>query len=307
MPAILERAQGRPFVAIEEAIGTYHGNYLQLLRRQLLKLQQVVDPYERPNNTSFYYGLEISPVLRFTLRYGVVFPLGLAGLILSRKGWRTHGLLYVYLLAALAGFIPSRVVDRYRLAVVPVFLLYGAAALVWFHDAFRRRRIAPVVGGLGLVSVLSVAQHVWLPLARPEEYARPQEYDMSALLYASEGQFARAVAEVVLLKERLGQNPRYASVDLTSLAEGHYRALYAKQLFQEGKEEEARQQVELIRVAYVQHLNLPNPNLELGLLYFNLKEPEKARVFLERFLALEPLGARADRVRRLVAELKDTR
>ncbi|MBI4573733.1 MAG: hypothetical protein HY713_10685 [candidate division NC10 bacterium] len=43
--------------------------------------------------------------------------------------------------------------------------------------------------------------------------------------------------------------------------------------------------------------------LRLGLLYLGLEEPGRARAFFMRFLELEPDGARADQIRRLLLQL----
>jgi len=202
------------------------------------------------------------------------------------------------------------ILARYRLILVPVVILYAAAFLVWMADRLREKRVAWVLGGLGLVLVVAVVQQVWMPLYKPEEYLRPHEYYFSAKIYASEGRFDRAVAKFDRLREIVHQNPRFAEwVATTSLLEGDYRAQWAKQLLEEGKREEARRQVARAEAAYARRVNL-NPSVpyyNLGQLYFALDEPTKARVFFKMFLAFEPDGPRADRVRRLLAGLKDSR
>jgi tetratricopeptide (TPR) repeat protein len=122
-------------------------------------------------------------------------------------------------------------------------------------------------------------------------------------VYAVEGRFDRAVAEMVRLRQVAGQAPRSAGVVLDAfLLEGDYRALWAKQLIEYGRGGEARQQVDQA-AAYTRTAELSYPQYNLGLLYLKLDEPEKAKEAFDRFLRLEPEGSRADDVRRIRARL----
>jgi tetratricopeptide (TPR) repeat protein len=128
----------------------------------------------------------------------------------------------------------------------------------------------------------------------------------AAQAYADDGQFERAVAELVRLRAKVQPYPRLAgAAEEISLWEGDYRAQWAKELLATGKQEEARHQVALAETAYAQYYpRLSYPNYNLGLLYLKLGEATKARSFLERFLALEPSGSRSERVRALLATLE---
>jgi 4-amino-4-deoxy-L-arabinose transferase-like glycosyltransferase len=303
---ILERSDGKLPAVIQETLRMYQGDYGLFLRKQALKLRGLIDPYEAPNNESYYYGLDISPVLRFTLRYGFIFPLGIAGLLLSLPTWRGQRLLYLYMLAALGGLLFSVTLGRYRLVLVPGLTLYAAAFLVWLSHTVSDKQVLRALGGLGAVVGVALAQQLWLPLAKPEQYVRPHEYLLSAQVYASEGRLDRSVAELDRLRERAEQLPDFANlVDTAALPEGDYRAQWAKQLLEEGRRAEAQQQVKLAEAAYARRPDLSYPCYNLALLYLKLNEPAKARPFLERFLELDPQGPQAGRVRRLLVELKD--
>jgi 4-amino-4-deoxy-L-arabinose transferase-like glycosyltransferase len=302
---ILERSEGGLLPAGMETLRTYHGDASRFFGRQLRKLRGMIDPFEIPNNVSFSYGSELSPVLRWSLGYAFVFPLGLAGLILSLKRWRDHSLVFLYGLVVVAGFVLTSTISRYRLLLVPVLILYGAALLSRLVVALRERKarqaLGPVVLVLGCVLFQQVVQR--LPVDRPGVY--PLDYLAAAQAYAGEEHFERAVAELVSLRAKIQPYPQFAKVvEETSLREGDYRAQWARQLLAEEKQEEARQQVALAETVYAQHPNLSYPNYNLGLLYLRLGEATKARGFLERFLALEPSGTRAERVRALLATLK---
>ncbi len=302
---ILERSDGRFFIAVRETLKTYQGDYAAFLRKQLLKLRGLIDPYEVPNNTNFYYGLEISPGLRFTLGYGVIFPLGVGGFLLSLPTWRQQRLMYLYLLALLGGSLFGVILARYRLILVPVLMLYAATFLVGMVDGLRERHIARVVRGLGLILLVAMVQHRWLPLTKPEEYLRPHEYSISAQIYASEDRFDRAVAELEQLREKAGQHHRFVDfAPSVALLEGDYRTRWANELLMVGKQEEARRQAERAEVACGENRDSSSPAYNLGLLYLKLDEVAKARTFFERFLEPEPEGPWADRARYLVNGLK---
>lgn len=301
---ILERSGGRLPLVIRETLGTYQGNFALFFGKQARKLQGLLDPYEVPNNESYYYGREISPVLWLTFGYGLILPLGVAGFFLSLPARRRQRLLYVYLPAVLAGPLFSTVLARYRLSLVPVLILYAAACLLWVYDSVREKDVPRALGGFGLVLIMAVAQHLWLPLRSAEEYFRPNEYKLASMVYASEGRFDRAVAEIQRLREKARQHFSLAKeTGETFLLEGDYRSQWAARLLEAGKREEARRQAGQAEGVYGRQINVSYPNYNLGLLYLKLNEPVKARAFLERFLTLTPQDPLAAEVRRLLAGL----
>jgi hypothetical protein len=309
MKGILEASDGRLSAVIRETLGTYHGQWRGLVSMQLLKLRALADPLEVPNNLNFYYAREISPILRLTLTYGIIFPLGLAGFVLSLRVWRRHALLICYGLAAVGSLMSTIILARFRLLLAPVLIIYGAVGLVSFWEAARARRIAEGVTYACLLTGVAVSQHLVVPIPalrdmHPIAVHRP-EYLLAALIYAHDGHFDRAVAEVERLSAKAVERPSFAELAReTSLDDGNYRALWAKQLLVEGKTAEARRQVERIKLAYGAHRDLAYPYYNLGLLYLKLGETAKARSSFDRFLAREPASPRAESVRRLLAELK---
>ncbi len=307
--AIIRRSDGTLPSVMRETLTMYQGNYGALIQRLFLKLRGLVDPFEVPNNESFDYGLDISPALRLTLRFGFIFPLGVAGWLACLSSWRRQPLLHLYLLASLAGLLYGVMLARYRLSLVPAVMLFGAAFIVRMADALREKRIAWFLGGLAVVLGVAMAQQIWLPLVKPEQYSRPQEYGLSAQVYISEGRPDRAVAELERAREKVGILPLLSDDAATiSRLEGDSRTLWAQQLLAKGRREEARQQLARAEAAYagLVNVNLSASYYNLGQLYMTLDERMKARGFFELFLALEPDGPRADRVRRLLTHLKES-
>jgi hypothetical protein len=302
MQGILERSEGRPLAVIRETLKTYQGDLRQVLRVQLLKLRGIVNPYEVQNNENFYYGREISPVLWFTLLYGIVFPLGVTGMLLARPAGPKQRLLLLYALASLIGLWLPPIRARYRLILVPVLIVFAAAFLVWFYHLVRRREIARALRAAALCLGVAFAQHGVLALRGQEYYDRRQEYIFSKDVYVSQGQFDRAAAEMGLLLEKArqiaplaGDVPRY---------ETEYRQLLARHLIEQGARAEARQQVELALAAHARAPHSPSYlYFNFGVLHLLLNEPEKAKPFLRRFLELEPGSPRAEQLRRILSQL----
>ncbi len=309
MKGILERSEGRLPAVMRETLGTYHGDWGQFVRLQLSKLRALADPLEIPNNLNYYYTREISPILRFMMTWGIIFPLGLTGFLLSLRVWRRHLLLILYALATLGGLMSTIIVARFRLILVPVLIVYAAAGLVWLSEAARARRIAESVTYLALLAGFAVTQHLVLPIpALRDIHAiavhRP-EYLLAADIYAREGRFDRALAEIERLEARAAERASFAELAReASLYDGDYRTLWVYQLLGQGRLDQARRQAERVEATYGADPDVTYPLYNLGLLYLKLGEVAKARVYLERFLAREPVGERADGVRRVLAEMK---
>jgi len=303
MPGILERSQGRLQAVIQETLRTYQGDWRQFFRLQLLKLRALGDPFEVPNNTSFYYGVGLSPVLRGTLGYGIVFPLGLAGFLLLLRAWRRHLLVFLYGGATVGGLMAVPIMARYRLMLVPVLILYAAALLIRLADAVRDRSLRPALGILGLIIAGVLAQQVVLPIAGDAWHrVHSPDFLASAFLYAQAKQFDRAAAEMSQLLDKVQQNALQASE--VPGYETEYHQLLARHLFAQGRWAEARHQVELALAA---HARVREPDSEayykFGQLYLLLEEPAKAKAFLARFLELKPAHPQADEIRRLLSRL----
>jgi 4-amino-4-deoxy-L-arabinose transferase-like glycosyltransferase len=97
---------------------------------------------------------DFSWVLRLPLlSFGLIAPLGLAGIALTLSRWRelvpAYGLLAVVVVTCLA----FTVLERYRVLAVPLLSMFAAAALVQAYDAWRERRFR----ALALASLVYLA------------------------------------------------------------------------------------------------------------------------------------------------------
>jgi Dolichyl-phosphate-mannose-protein mannosyltransferase len=292
---IMERADGRTLVAIRETLAT-HSEWTSLARLELIKLRGVIDPHEVADNASYDYGAEISPVLWFALGFGVLLPLGGAGLLVFARRGRALSLLLVYMLCALFGLVYSVVHARYRLALVPPLLVFGAAFLVWLLDELRARRLRRIAIGAGLVGLLALGQHGLAPLVPRGDYARPQEYLIAAAIYEGRRDWSRAAGEMERLVARAGGHRVLArSLPTFQALLGHYRGLGLLEAAQPAAAEQ-----ELLR-AVATDPRLPGPHFALGEMYMTQRvDAVKGRRHLERFLELAPRSPQADRARQLL-------
>ena len=309
MKGIMERSGGRTVPVILETLGTYHGDWRRIVEYQLMRLRAFADPLEVPNNVNIGYGLEISPVLHVTLSYGMIFPLGLAGFILSLRAWRRHLLLVLYGFCTAGTLVATAIVARYRLTIVPVLLIYGAAGLVWMWQVIRARRTGDAVTYVSLLAGLVALQHYVVPIRTlrdsPAFVIHPQDYLIAAHIYASDGRPDLAVREVERLEAKAVKRPSFAGLARqAALYTSDYRTQWANELAAQGKTDEARDQVARMEATYANHPELSYPSYNLGRLYLKLDDPTKARAHFERFLERQPVGAQADSVRRILADMK---
>jgi len=294
---ISREARGGVFATIIETIRAHKEDLGSLISHEFTKLRAIVDPFEVWNNTSYYYGRDISPALAPTLGYGVIFPLGLAGALVLLPAWRQMGLFYSYLLASGVVQMITFVLARFRLSFVPVLILGAAFLLVQIVSTIRRRQIARGVALVTIALLISLAQQIFAPIANRRSAVRTQEYILASKVYAQDKRFDLAVLEMSRLHEKLGQTTPQAS-----MVEGHVRIGLAEELMRQGDRDAARQQVQLAEKLYAEASDATGQSLyNLGVIYFRLGERDIAKAFFDQYLNLHPEGSKADKIRELLS------
>lgn len=298
LPGILERADGHFTAVVYETFHLYEGNWRAYAKLLVLKLRALADPFEIPNNLDYRYGTEISPVLRLTLTYGLIFPIGVAGIILSLRTPSRHGLLLLYGLSILAGQLVTIVLARYRLALVPVLIIYGAFALVRIVDAVRRREWTTALASTALITASAVLSHLVSPipglrtdLATAHHFL---EYFHSAKLYGSKKEYERAAVELARMRRRAAavpdtpenQEPKVQTISVALAREGHLRVLLANQLFDRAQRETARQMAELAKNAYMEQLHVESQYFGFSVDSQLIMNMSNTLLFFERLLAI---------------------
>jgi hypothetical protein len=309
MPVILQRSEGRLLAVITETLKTHAGNPHRFVELQLLKLRGIADPFEIPNNVNFLYGLEISPILRWTLRYGMIVPLAVVGFLGSLKVWRQHCLVALFGLANLGSLMSTIILGRYRLIIVPVLIVYAAVGVATMIDMLVCKQLPRLMAVLALTLGVVGLQHWLLPIpilrTMPEFSINGSVYFFSSRIYAADGKFDRALEELRRLRLQGQRYPDFSErLRNIALYEGDYRVAWAMQLLDDGRAEAARAELALAEASYADHLHLSRPHYNLGILCLKLSELSKAQAFFERFLEIEPEGPMADTVGELLSGLK---
>ncbi len=197
---VLDEAKGSGLAALAGVWKTYDGDLGRALANLSTKFSANWLAFEIPDNTSFDFFREHAPVLRFTPTFSVLFPLGLAGVIAiaweglrrkralaaptkqERKRARRQGedpveskslagknltghlvlaLLFVALTAALS---LVHTVARFRMYLVPMFIIYAAIFLAHLWQSLRERRF-----GHASVLALTAVAGVFLQQSIPSD------------------------------------------------------------------------------------------------------------------------------------------
>ena len=311
LPPIMQVSQGKAAATVVALLDSFRTEPQRLLEIWLWKFKMLKDPFEVPNNVSFYFGQHISPVLRWSFGYALVFPLGMAGFALCLSSWRQRSLLFVYGLACVIWLMLISSLSRYRLSLVPVLIMFAAGLLVQTGDAARLRNLGRLTVIFCFVLASVVFQRWVLPLPDGAKHTETYllDYWASARVYAGEGRYEQAAAEMGrLLSLARGVMQRTA---LLEQSEADYASYRASALIEQGRLEEARVVVDegttaLLGAHHERGDGTSYPLLNFAVLYVRLDEPAKAIPLLKRFLEQAPNDPLADRAKRLLTRLEQS-
>lgn len=131
------------------------GRWLQLM---VAKTFMVFNRYEVPDVESMYVFREYSFPLQLSRiwHFGILCPLGIWGLIVSRGDWRRLWLHYLLLLSMIAAVVLFFILGRYRNPVAILFVPFAAAGAVDLYQRLREQQWRSI-GAAGVVLALSAA------------------------------------------------------------------------------------------------------------------------------------------------------
>ena len=308
LPTLLDRSQGDPFSVFFSSVEIGRATWRQHLQLLKLKVQLIADVFEYPNNVSLYYGMEISPILRWLPGYGLLFPLGVAGAFLVSHRGKDRYLCLLYGIGTLSWLFVISAVSRYRLALVPFLIIYSAALVSYLVEKFRAtewRAIAVRVAVLLVPAVILQRAVLTLPDSA-KDYAYRPDYVAAARTYAELKQYDRAAAEMRTLIAKNDAMHGHRPIPNYLLAD--YRLFQAHGFLQRGLRAEAREALAQAVATFTEPVKeseaaLSYPLFNFGLLYLKLDEPAQARQVLQRFLELDPTNPLADKARSLLSRL----
>ena len=152
----IESAFGQSRYLVRQSLGHIFekpGDFIKLMG---LKVFQLFNGVEIPRNANLYAFRQYSGILSVLLWKGIIafpsgliIPLGLVGIFLSRGLWRRHFLLLGCLVIQGIFILAFFVTARYRLSAIPLLAIYTAFALRGFvryakQDA-KRKAVVPII------------------------------------------------------------------------------------------------------------------------------------------------------------------
>jgi len=112
-------------------------HYTNLMWR---KIKLIFNYYEVPDSEDFYFYRQYSSVLRLPLiPFGVICPLAFLGMLLLIKDLKKYSLLYVLVFANFVSVIIFYIFSRYRLPIVPLFIIFSSYAINWFANEIKQK------------------------------------------------------------------------------------------------------------------------------------------------------------------------
>lgn len=167
------------------------------------------DANELGNNQDFYFFRRFSGLLRGPLPgFGLVAPLGLAGLLLCTRS-AAAGLLASYVAIYTLAIVAFFVCDKLRLPVVPALILFAAAFLAWLARALMERRLAAALAAVALAVLAAFPVNRGLAGAQRPTYAL--SHSAIGAIYLDQGRLVDAERE---FRACLAANPAYPRAHL---------------------------------------------------------------------------------------------
>jgi tetratricopeptide (TPR) repeat protein len=167
------------------------------------KLRLTLNARESVDTESIEVYQEYSRVLRYLswVSFGVILPLAVMGAWVTRGDWRRLWILYLVIISLVASVALFYVMARYRYPIVPIVLLFAAAAAAAIPDfALIRPTRAQVAA---MIVVLLVALYSNLPAGLPG--------DNTKVYLGSEFiRLGRPYDAVPLLRQAVAELPDYA-------------------------------------------------------------------------------------------------
>ncbi len=208
-----------------------------------------------------------TPWLKFP--FGVVLPLALVGIYLTRSRWRMLLPVYLFLGTYALSFIPFFITARYRMPVVPFFLLFAVAGARELSRLRGKQLTVPLL--------IAVCSFVFFNLnlagtGRIEDPA--QNHFTAALGYYERGRQDRAEVEI----------ERALALDSAT----NILSLRVTTLLKQGRIDEAKRVAE---AAVRLHPDEPDAHGIAGNVWATAGEPGVAERFFQRVVELDPYSA----------------
>jgi hypothetical protein len=155
------------------------------------KLLYFWNGYERANVENEYFHRRFPGILQLPLvRFGLVAPLALLGIFLTRGRWKRLTLLYGGILTYFCTALAFYVLARYRIPAVPFLVPFAGAAVTELVAIARARRRSELV--LSLAALALLAFFCNMTVARDTPYGLSSNLARLGNAYVARGDWIRA-------------------------------------------------------------------------------------------------------------------
>jgi 4-amino-4-deoxy-L-arabinose transferase-like glycosyltransferase len=138
-----------------EYIAEHPGDWLGLA---FGKLARLINEFEFSDNQNYYFSKQYSVMLEIPLiGFGLICPLALLGLLLCARDFKRVGILHLFVAGYAAALVFFFVSSRYRLPLVPVFLVFAAHSLLWMIDKLEKKDFKQFLFALALLACFTAA------------------------------------------------------------------------------------------------------------------------------------------------------
>jgi Flp pilus assembly protein TadD len=258
----------------KQFIYEHPGTFLALTYKKLVYFfsgfenSDQMDIYDFTKYSSLLSILIFDKGLKFP--YGLFAPLALLGIGLTYRRWRPLTPLLLFVVGYVPSVILFLVTARHRLAVIPIFLLFGAYAVFWLWDALKESGLRKAGVPLAILVLLLVLSNInFFDLGFRNV---PQIHFGLGLSYIRQGNYPAAIDEFNLaLKEAPSSPPIYLGLGTAYIKMGRSQDAIAP-----------------LNQAITLDPNYTDAYINLGQAYFEAGDVDRAEMAFRRATTLEP-------------------
>jgi Tfp pilus assembly protein PilF len=251
--------------------------YMQCL---VYKIRTLIGGYELPETYDLYAFRKYSPVLKHLLFYwngfgfpfSILFPLSIMGIIISLRRSGSQRLLILFLACMLLPLLGYWNSTRYRMAIIPILLMYSGVSIVWIHLRIQRREIRKV----GIFVLFFCIFLTFASLPYPH-FSKGHDFD--AEMYISAGLSSISKRNT---KEGISLLQKGVMLEPDNF---YYRGQLAHAFQKKGLFQEALQEYQNALQLNSEDITLHN---NIGALYNQLKKEEMALQHYRKAVSLNP-------------------
>jgi tetratricopeptide (TPR) repeat protein len=184
-----------------KALSFIKGQPVAYLGDLLFKVRTLVGGYELPDVLDLYTSSRHNPIMSllvwrtawFAFPYGLLLPLALLGIFITRHDLARSWLLLALMGSMLASLIGYWNVSRYRMSIVPILIMFAAESLVWLWSRRKsftlRSALVPACVAAG---VMIITNFPYDHFSKSYNY-QAEAYTLAGDTLAMKGQPQRAI------------------------------------------------------------------------------------------------------------------